>query len=80
MERNLANMPWMASAVSYTTTRTALLQTELYFTDDANKAATAVDNCMDALADQLNYPETQIQPADFSPETVKAFFNSIYKK
>lgn len=80
VERNLANMPWMASAVSYTTTRTALLQTELYFTDDANKAATAVDNCMDALADQLNYPETQIQPADFSPETVKAFFNSIYKK
>ncbi|MDH0960915.1 hypothetical protein EGJ86_22215 [Pseudomonas sp. o96-267] len=72
VERNLAHMPWMASAVEYEATQSALVQTEMYFNDgDASQAQAAVEQVMDSIASQLQYPTTSMADSLLSTDQIK---------
>lgn len=72
VEKNLANMPWMASAVEYTETHTALVQTELFFNDgNTEKAEASVNEVLDSLANQLQYPTTSMKDSLLSTDQIK---------
>jgi type I restriction-modification system DNA methylase subunit len=72
VEKNLANMPWMASAVEYTQTQSALVQTELFFNDgNTEKAEAAVNEVLDSLAEQLQYPTTSMKDSLLSTDQIK---------
>lgn len=64
VERNLGNMPWMASAVEYEAVVEALTQTELYFEASHETAASNVADGFEELGKQLIYPESQMPPTD----------------
>ncbi|MBF6615472.1 MAG: TraM recognition domain-containing protein [Candidimonas sp.] len=72
VQKNLVNMPWMASAVEYTQTHTNLTQTEMFFNGgDAQKAEIAVSEVMETLAGQLEYPTTSMKDALLSTDQIK---------
>lgn len=72
VEKNLANMPWMASAVEYTQTHDALVQAELFFNDgNVEKANSVVSDVMDTLGAQLEYPTTAMKDALLSTDQIK---------
>lgn len=72
VQKNLANMPWMASAVEYTQTHENLTQAELFFNGgDVAGAESAVSDAMDTLAKQLEYPTTTMKDALLSTEQIK---------
>lgn len=81
VERNLANMPWMASAVEYTQTGSALVQTELFFNDgDTEKAEVATNDVLDLLADQLQYPTTSMKDSLLSTDQIKGAISRLIGK
>ena len=71
VERNLINMPWMASTVDYTQTHRALVETERFFNDDAAEADKRVNESLSLLGDSFEYPITQMPKEKF--EQTKIF-------
>lgn len=72
VEKNLANMPWMASAVEYTETHNTLVQTELFFNGgNTEKAEASVNEVLDSLANQLQYPTTSMKDSLLSTDQIK---------
>jgi hypothetical protein len=74
--RNLANMPWMASAVDYSVITSSLVQAESFFEPDPAIAAASVAAGMEELSSKLPYPETQIKSGQ-DPEEVKRLLKQL---
>lgn len=73
VERNLENMPWMASAVDYATTRDTLVQSEMFFNGgDEAKAQEVAEAAMNGLANAMQYPKTAVPRDDRRQERIKA--------
>ncbi|WP_326430478.1 hypothetical protein VQ574_21215 (plasmid) [Stutzerimonas frequens] len=80
VEKNLVNMPWMASAVDYTETVSALVQTEMYFNGgNEAKAEAAVGETMDLLAEQLEYPTTVLPDEVLTPDQIKSMITKLVR-
>lgn len=80
VEKNLANMPWMASAVEYTQTHEALVQGEMFFNGgDQKKAEDSVSEVMDALATQLEYPKTKLPEDTLTPDQIKSMITQLVR-
>ncbi|MBA1280420.1 TraM recognition domain-containing protein [Stutzerimonas stutzeri] len=72
VQRNLVNMPWMASAVEYSQTQANLTQAEMFFNDgNEYQADQVVNEVMDSLASQLEYPTTTMKDALLSTDQIK---------
>ena len=71
VEKNLANMPWMASAVEYEAVRESMIETETLFTETHAEAVEMADNALDILGQSLIYPETQIKQTSLDPDAVR---------
>lgn len=80
VEKNLVNMPWMASAVEYSDTVSALVQTEMYFNGgNEAKAEAAVGEAMDVLAEQLKYPTTVLPDEVLTPDQIKSMISKLVR-
>lgn len=80
VERNLANMPWMASVVEYGQVQAALVETELFFDENPTRATERVNAALGDMAARLTYPETPMPKQPLSIDQARELMSPFIAK